>query len=590
VGAARRRRRRAALETIPSVAGWRRLASFLGPAEEQWGSILLLALGVGFLSGASAVGLRSAVHALFHALAPLRDGWLGALLPAVGAALGVTILLHLFREPPGHGVPEVIRAVCRDGGRMRRRSILSRWLGSFCNVASGGSAGLEGPIVFSAAAVGSLVGGWFKLDERRRTLLLACGVAGGISGVFNAPMTGMIFAMEVVLAEWSAFSIVPVVMSAVAATELSRIVLGNAQSILHAPFDMSARDLLACALLGILAGLVSTALTRTVAFFQRLAERVRGPRVLAPALFGLVVGAIGIIAPSAIGEGYDTARAAIHSELAPGLLFCAFLAFAKLVTTGLTIGSGAPGGLFAPCLVLGSLLGVSFSRALSALLPAALSLSVEGSYGLVGMSGLMAGVMQAPLTGIFLVMEVTDGYEVILPLMIASVLSLVVTRRFGRYSMYTRELAESGDLLRPGTDRRILADVTVRETLDHDVTPVFEDMTMLDFVEVLKTSHRSHFPVLRSGGDEFAGMLELGPIREILLDSELARVTLVGTMMDTETPTIPLDASLAEALALFEQTGAWALPVVDGRRFAGLLSKSSLFDHYRRELSVQALR
>jgi CIC family chloride channel protein len=587
VGAARQRGRPAALKTIPSVPGWRRLRSFLGPEEEQWGSILLLALGVGVLSGASAVGLRSAVHALFHGLAPLRHGWLGALLPAFGAALGVAIVLQLFREPPGHGVPEVIRAVCRDGGRMRRRSIFSRWLGSLCNVASGGSAGLEGPIVFSAAAVGSAVGGWLQLDERRRTLLLACGVAGGISAVFNAPMTGMIFAMEVVLAEWSAFSIVPVVMSAVAATELSRIFLGNAQSILHAPFDMGARDLLACALLGIVAGLVSAAFTRTIAFFHRLTARVRGPRVLAPALFGLIVGAIGIVAPSAIGEGYDTARAAIHSELAPGLFFCALLVFAKLVTTGLTIGSGAPGGVFAPCLVLGSLLGVGFSRVLSVLLPATLPLSVEGSYALVAMSGLVAGVMQAPLTGIFLVMEVTDGYEVILPLMIVSVLSLVVTRRFSRYSMYTHELAESGDLLRPGTDRRILADVSVRETL-HDVTPVFEDMTLLDFARVLKTSHRNHFPVLRSGSDEFAGMLELGPIREILLDPELARVTLVGTMMDTDTPTIPLDASLAEALSPFEQTGAWALPVVDGPRFAGLLSKSSLFDHYRRELSVQA--
>ncbi len=588
--AARRRGRAGALETIPSVAGWRRLTSFLGPVEEQWGSILLLALGVGLLSGASAVGLRSAVHALFQGLTPLRHGWLGALLPALGAALGVALVSQVFRERPGHGVPEVIRAVCRDGGRMRRRSIVSRWLGSLCNVASGGSAGLEGPIVFSAAAVGSVVGGWLQMDERRRTLLLACGVAGGISAVFNAPMTGMIFAMEVVLAEWSAFSIVPVVMSAVAATELSRIVLGDAQSILHAPFDMGARDLLACALLGIVAGLVSAAFTRTVTLFQRLAARIRGPHVLAPALFGLVVGAIGIVAPSAIGEGYDTARAAIHSELAPGLLFCALLAFAKLATTGLTIGSGAPGGVFAPCLVLGSLLGVSFSRALSALLPASLFLSVEGSYALVGMSGLMAGVMQAPLTGIFLVMEVTDGYEVILPLMIVSVLSLVVARRFDRFSMYTRELAESGDLLRPGTDPRILADVSVRETLDHDVTPVFEDMTLLDFAKVLRTSHRNHFPVLRSGSDEFAGMLELGPIHEILLDPELAQVTLVSTMMDTELPTIPLDASLAEALSFFEQTGAWALPVVDGRRFAGLLSKSSLFDHYRRELSVQVPR
>jgi CIC family chloride channel protein len=398
----------------------------------------------------------------------------------------------------------------------------------------------------------------------------------------------MIFAMEVVLAEWSAFSIVPVVMSAVAATELSRIVLGDAQSILHAPFDMGPRDLLACALLGVVAGLVSAAFTRTIGFFHGLAGRIPGPRVLAPALFGLLVGAIGIAAPGAIGEGYGTARAAIHSELAPGLLFCALLVFAKLATTGLTIGSGAPGGVFAPCLVLGALLGVGFSRALGALLPATLPLSIEGSYALVGMSGLMAGVMQAPLTGIVLVMEVTDGYEVILPLMIVSVLSLVVARRFSRYSLYTHELAESGDLLRPGTDRRILADVAVRETLDQDVTPIFEDMTLLDFAQVLKTSHRNHFPVLRSGSDEFAGMLELGPIREILLDPELARVTLVGTMMDSESPTIPLDASLAEALSVFEQTGAWALPVVDGQRFAGLLSKSSLFDHYRRELSVQA--
>jgi CIC family chloride channel protein len=376
-------------------------------------------------------------------------------------------------------------------------------------------------------------------------------------------------------------------MSAVAATELSRILLGNAQSILHAPFEMGTNDLVACVLLGILAGFVSTAFTRTIRFFQNLTGRVKGPRVLTPVLFGLAVGVVGMLSPGAIGEGYNTAQAAIRSTLAPGLFFCASLALAKLITTGLTIGSGAPGGVFAPCLVLGSLLGVTFARTLSALLPAGAALSVEGSYALVGMSGLVSGVMQAPLTGIFLVMEVTDGYEVILPLMIVSVLSLVVARRFDRYSLYTREVAESGALLRPGTDRRILADVRVNETLDEDVTPVYEDMNLLDFVAAIKTSRRNHFPVLRSQSDEFAGMMELGPLREILLDRELARVTLVGTLMDSETPTISADASLADALEIFEQTSAWVLPVLDERRFVGLLSKSKLFDHYRRELSVQ---
>jgi CIC family chloride channel protein len=199
----------------------------------------------------------------------------------------------------------------------------------------------------------------------------------------------------------------------------------------------------------------------------------------------------------------------------------------------------------------------------------------------------VSGVMQAPLTGIFLVMEVTDGYEVILPLMIVSVISLVVARRFERYSLYTRGVAESGALLRPGTDRRILADVRVNETLDEDVTPVHEDMNLLEFVAAIRSSSRNHFPVLRSQSDEYAGMIELGPLREILLDRDLARVTLVGTLMESDTPTIPVDASLADALEIFEETAAWVLPVLDGRRFIGLLSKSKLFDHYRRELSVQ---
>jgi CIC family chloride channel protein len=304
-------------------------------------------------------------------------------------------------------------------------------------------------------------------------------------------------------------------------------------------------------------------------------------------LCGLLVGAIGLAYPGAIGEGYGVARAAIHSELGPGLIFCLGLALAKLAATGLTIGSAAPGGLFAPSLVVGSVVGVGFGRTLATFLPGNLVFAVEGSFGLVGMSGLVAGVMQAPLTGIFLVMEVTAGYDVVLPLMIVSALSLVVVRRFERYSPYTVELAESGDLLRPGTDRRILADVRVSETLDADATPVPDNMTLADFVEVVKTSRRNHFPVLRAETREFAGILELVRVRALLLDPAVARVTLVGTVMDPDVPRIPLDGSLADAMDVFEQAGAWVLPVVDGKRFAGLLSKSSLFDHYRRELVAQ---
>ncbi len=580
-------------ETLAQVGslpgrGWRRLARLRGESDERLVLMLPLAVAVGIASGLSAVALRSGVHEVFHWLAGVRSGALGIALPAGGMVLGVLVVRKLFREAPGHGVPQVIRAVCRDGGRMPRRSILSRWVGSMLTVSAGGSAGLEAPIVFSAGALGSAIGGLAKVDERRRSVLLACGVAGGIAGIFNAPITGLVFAMEVVLAEWSALSIVPVVLAAVSATELSRNLLGNAGAFSHSSFEMSTTDLLWCVGLGIVSGFVSAALARTLRFFERVSEKLPAREIVAPAVLGLGVGVAGLVMPQAVGEGYETAQAAISGNLAAGVWLCAALALAKIVTTGLTLGSGAPGGVFAPCLVVGSVVGVCFSRAAQAVLPAGHPLAHEGSYALAGMSGLVAGVMHAPLTGILLVVEVTGGYQLILNLMLVAVISLVVARQFDRHSIYTEALAERGELLRPGTDRRILSDLRVHETLDQFVDPVRETMTLADFVEVVKKSKRNHFPVLRADGVTFAGILHLGDVRELLFDPELARLTLIGTVMDANVARVPADADLSDALEIFERTGAWVLPVVDGERFAGLLSKSTLFDHYRRELSVQA--
>ena len=471
---------------------------------------------------------------------------------------------------------------------MRRRGALSLWLGSLVHVSAGGSAGLESPIVYSGAAIGSTVGSLCGMDEKRRSVLLACGVAGGISAIFNAPMTGMIFALEVVLVEWSALTIVPVIVCAVSATEVSRLILGNDQSFLHAPFSMGVTDLGLCVVLGLVAGLLSTALSRLVDGVGSLAHRLPRGRFVAPLLLGLLVGAIGIAAPEAIGEGYETVQTMIVPEaLEKGFLLLVGLSLAKLVATGLTLGSGAPGGVFAPCLVLGSLVGAAFHRAAAGLLPSDAGLAAGGSYALVGMAGLVAGVMQAPLTGILLVMEVTGGYEVILPLMIVSVLSLLVARRFDRFGIYTKELAATGDLLRPGTDRRILSEISLAEALDTDVTTVTEELTLAQLIEIVKTSRRNHFPVVDPATRDFIGLLDVHAVRELLFDPDLARVTFVGTVMDAAVPTIALQASLAEAVALFDESGVWVLPVTDGTRFAGLLSKSTLFDRYRHELSVQ---
>ena len=559
----------------------------LGQPEERWPRLLALALAVGLASGAAAVLLRQLVHIAFHSIADLRHGVLALALPAVGAVLGVAIVAYLFREPAGHGVPEVIRAVCRGGGTMRRRAIFSRWLGSLVNVAAGASAGLEGPTVYSGAAIGSAIGGWFQVDERRRSVLLACGVAGGISGIFNAPMTGMIFAIEVVLAEWSTFTIVPIAIAAVGGTELSRLLVGNEVSFLHAPFDMGPKDLALCALLGVIAGLVSVIFVRANHRISQWSERISKNPLVPAGLFGLLVGAIGLVSPAAIGDGYEVAQEAIQDNLSLGLGLCVLLLAGKLLASSLSLGSGSPGGIFAPSLVIGALLGSTYAGALRSLFPAA-PIAESGSYALVGMAGLVAGVMHAPLTGIFLVMEVTRGYDGILPLMIASVLALLVARRFHRYSLYNWELAQSGELLRPGTDQRILADLQVRDVLDEHVSVVHENMLLSEFVGVLKGSRRNNFPVLRAGSEQYVGMVDVASAREVLLEPDLLSITLVGTIMDLGLRTVPHHTSLTEAMEIFEEEGAWVLPVVDGGRFVGLVSKSSLFDHYRRELNAQA--
>jgi len=563
-----------------------RLGRFLRPSEERWEVLLATALVVGVLSGVLAVGLRSSVHLLFRALEPLHPGVAAAAIPAVGALLGAVIVRDVFREPAGHGVPAVIRAVCLQGGRMRKRSILSRWLGSLLNVGSGGSAGLEGPIVHSAGALGAAVGERFGLDERRRAILVGCGVAGGISAIFNAPMTGMIFATEIILAEWSALSIVPVAISAVAATEVSRVLLGNGQSFLHAPFEMGVPDLLACLPLGVVAGAIAAALSFGIARCEKVAGKIPG-RFLAPFAFGLGVGGIGLVFPLALGEGYGGVQAAISSKMDLGILLAGGCLFAKLLASSLTLGSGAPGGVFAPCIVSGAFLGATFHRIVAELLPH-LHLASEGSYAIVGMSGMVAGVMHAPLTGIFLVMEVTNGYDVILPLMIVSVLSLVIALRFERHSLYTKELASSGELRRPGTDRQIGLDLLIRDTLDADVVPVHEDLTLEGLISVVKSSSLNHFPVVDPETGALRGVLDLAKVRSQILDPHLARITLVGTVMESDFPRISERAPVSQVLDAFESTGRWVLPVVDDEgRFAGLISKARLFDHYRRELLVQ---
>jgi len=562
-----------------------------GARSEPW-ILAGLAVVVGAASSGVAMLLRGGVHELFQALARFRGAWWAVFLPAAGALLGVWIVRLLFRDAPGHGVPMVLEAVSRSGGHMRRRSIFSRLFGSMVNVASGGSAGLEGPTVFSAAAVGSVVAAAMRVGERQRVLLLACGVAGGIGAIFNAPLTGMIFAMEVVLAEWTLGAVLPIAVSATVATEIGRNVFGRSGAFAGAELPAwGSADLAACAVVGAGAGLLSVVLVAFIFRAEDWTRRAARTRLLgwpgAMAMIGgLGVGMIGWLMPEAIGEGYETVNLALSGNMEDGLLALALLGGAKTLATTLTLGSGAPGGIFAPSLVLGALLGALFGGALQHLFPDA-GFAPPSFFALAAMAGFVAGTMQAPFTGILLALETTEGWNGTLPIILVAVLATLVSRTFLRHSFYTAELAERGALLRPGTDKRILSDLHASEMLDPDPVKIEAGKTLEDLARLLPVTKRNHFAVVDEN-DRLLGMLDLTQLRGVIFDEFVRKVTPVDTVMDTNVPRIGASDSLLDAMKVFETRGAWVLPVVDDQgRFLGTLSKSTLFDRYRNELILQ---
>lgn len=572
------------------MKGFGELAVRWRPLRGLW-TMVGLAVVVGLCSGMLAVGLREGVHLLFESLRPVRGTLAGIFLPAVGALIGVMLVRVAFREPGAHGVPEILESVSLRGGAMHRRSIFSRLIGSLVNVASGGSAGLEGPIAFSAAAVGSNVGRYCGLAERQTVLLLACGVAGGIGGIFNAPLTGLIFATEVVLAEWSLAAVVPIAVCSTVATVVGRSILGSEGAFQSQQLDFGVDDLVACAPLGILAGFTSLVLVGGIGRLEEAAHVLRakpglGRIGVVAALAGLGVGLIGWQLPESIGEGYPTVSLALGGQLedAFGILF--LLLAAKVLATCLTLGSGAPGGIFAPSLVIGAILGSLFGRFLGVAVPGT-DFTEPAFYALVAMAGLVAGTMHAPFTGIFLALETTGGWSLTLPLMLVSVLSVLVVRSVRRHSFYTAELANVGRLLRPGTDKRILSDLRVGENLDEDAPTVSSGSTLEDLCRMLPTTARNHFAVVDPGTNRYLGLLNFGAVRGVMFDPQLRRLTPVDTVMDTTLPTIEVDESILDAWKHLDEAHVWVLPVVRDGTFVGMVSKSTLFEHYRNELIVQ---
>jgi len=548
--------------------------------------MILIAVIVGISSGLAAVALNRSLVFLLHWLQPYRQVWWAVCLPAIGAALSALFLDKIVKEGAGHGVPEVIYSVSRYGGLMRLRSSFSRLISSFLTIGSGGSAGPEAPVVMSGAAIGSNIAQFFSLNDRQRVVLVGCGAAGAIAAIFNAPIAGMVFSMEVILGEWAAASLIPIAIAAVAGTEISYILQGSQIAFTHRQFNIDLLDTTACIGLAVVTALASIALTRGIRYMHHHSGSIKLPVWLRAAIGGSLVGVIGLNLPVVLGEGYHAILSMIHGSFETGLTIVVIAMLMKVLATSLTLGTGGSGGIFAPSLVIGSFAGLTFHRALQYLWPMVDWVN-EGCFALLGMAGMISGMLQAPLTGIFLIVEITGGYEVMLPLIIVSAISTTLCHYIEPTSFYLRDLVEKGQLLRPGTDARVLSDLSIRELLEKDCISVKRNMLLADFIDIIRKSRRNYFPVEHEETGFFLGLIHMDDVRPYLFNPGMYHVVVLEQIMQTSVDVVEPDDDLEDVLRYMDEKELFSMPVVINNRFIGMISKATILDKYRKELMVQ---
>ncbi len=550
--------------------------------------LLLIIAGsiAGICSGLAAVALRLSLESVLEWLHGFRHyGW-AFIIPAIGALLSSLYLEKIAREGAGHGVPEVIYSVSRYGGLLRFRSSYSRLISSFLTIGSGGSAGPEAPVVMSGSAIGSNLAKFLGLNDRQRITLVGCGTAGAIASIFNAPIAGLVFSIEVILGEWKFVNIIPIAIAAVAGAQVSQTIIPEQVIFNHQPFLVGASDILPSLCLAVVTAMISVLFTKVLRQTGKIARKSSFPLWVRAVVGGCTVGIIGMFMPVVLGEGYHFIQSMISGTFSMSVFFIFVAVFAKIFATAMTLGWGGSGGIFAPCLLIGSLTGIVFHKALFSLFPT-IECASEGAYALLGMTGLISGVMQAPLTGIFLIVEITGGYETILPLIVVSSISSTMSHYIEPASFYFKELIERGQFLRPGTDARILSDLNIRELIEDGYIKVSENMVFRKFIEIIKTSDQNFYPVIEDGTGEYKGVIQISAIRKYALDPGMYDMIFLNQIMDTRMMTASLENDLQEVLDMMDINNMDTISVVENDRFIGMILKTRILDLYRRELIMQ---
>lgn len=557
--------------------------------------VLILSVIVGLLSGIAVVTIKNTVYyiqkAITLGLAQSIHKYLYMVYPLIGILITVFVIQKVIKAPVHPGIPFALFSISKRNSIVRRFRMFSSAITSIFTVGFGGSAGLEGPSVMTSAAIGSNIGRMFKVNYKVRTLLIGCAATASLAAIFKAPVAAIVFAIEVIMLDLTTASLIPLLLASVSAGIVSGFILGDDVLFHYKLVDQfQISDMPFYLFLGIIAGVFSLFFSKTYLNILNRFKKLKNPYKRA-LIGGALMGVLLLLFPPIYGEGYDIINNILEENgdlLSEGTLFSAsneylFLLFLVLVlffkafATSLTIGSGGVGGIFAPSLFMGGILGFLYSRALNVF--GFLDVS-ESNFTLVGMAGLMAGVLHAPLTAIFLIAEITGGYELFLPLMFTSAIAFVTVKAFMPHSIYTIELAKRGELITHHKDKAVLTLMRLEREIEKDFIPVRPVATLGELVSKIAKSKRNLFPVLSNRGT-LVGIITLDQVRNIMFDKSLYDEILVESLMEAPPEQVHIDDTMDVVLEKFERCGAWNLPVIDKGKYVGFVSKSKLFSAYR---------
>lgn len=562
--------------------------------------LLILAFIVGIGSGFAAVLLKKLIELINHGLTswfttPL-DSYTYLIYPGVGMLLSFLLVKIFVKEDIRHGVTKVLLAISRHESRIKAHNMWSSIGASSLTIGFGGSVGAEAPIVYAGAAIGSNIARALGLSYKHMTILLGCGAAGAIAGIFKAPLAGILFTLEILLFNISMSSILPLLVSSVTATLVSYLFLGDVVMFSNTIEKFALGNVPYYIILGIFCGFISLYFMRTSLRLEEKVSKIKKP-INRWLICALSLGILIFLFPPLYGEGYSSltlmlnnnatecAGRDIHTILTSNPwfvpIFFAAIMMLKVYATAFTNAGGGVGGTFGPTLFTGGVAGFVLGRLINL---SGIHTIPEANFVLVGMAGLMAGVMQAPMTAIFLIAEITGGYDLLVPLIITAAFSFATMRAIEPYSIYTKRIAKQGDLLTHDSDKAVLTLLKTSDLIEDDFSPVGLDMTLGNLIKIVAKSKRNIFPVVDKDG-RFQGVVFLDDIRDKMFDVKLYDNVFVYNIMKNAPAFVYSNEKMDSVMRKFEYTQAWNLPVLDDEnKYIGFVSKSKIFSSYREQL------